>query len=143
MGLDFDLDEIKGDSYDRSTDSLKVLSDELAEILELTRTEGDIAVTDTETNLYIDNAPAKIMDGVSIKIDTSVIEAADTFDFKVYYRIASDGTLKASAKATKAAVQSEPIYIIALEPYRYGMKVTAQRTGGTNRTFPIEVIREV
>ena len=142
MAFDFDLDEIQGDSYDRSTDSLKALSDEQAEILELTRTDGDIAVTDTETDLYIDNAPAKIINGVVIKIDTSPIEAADTFDFKVYYRIASGGTPKASTKTTKAAVQSEPIFIIALDPYRYGMKITAQRTGGTNRTFPIEVIRE-
>jgi len=142
MGFDFDLDEIQGDSYDRSTDSLKALSDEQAEILELTRTDGDIAVTDTETDLYIDNAPAKTMTGISIKIDASPIEAADTFDFKVYYRIASGGSLKASSKATKAGVQSEPIFIIALEPYRYGMKITAQRTAGTNRTFPIEVVRE-
>lgn len=115
---------------------------ELDEILELTRTDGDIAVTDSETDLYIDNAPAKIINGVVIKIDTSPIEAADTFVFKVYYRIASGGTLKASAKVTKAGVQSEPIYIIALDEYRYGMKITSQRTGGTNRTFIVEVIRE-
>lgn len=142
MGFDFDLDEVQGAGYSRTTDSLKVLSDELDECLDLTRTGGDIAVTDTETTMYLDNAPTSIINGKSIKIDLSVIEAADTFDFKVYYRIASGGTLKASAKATKAGVQSEPIYIIDLNAYRYGVKVTGQRTGGTNRTFPIEVMRE-
>ena len=125
------------------TKGTNAIHDEVTEILDLTRTADNIAVTDTETTLYLDNAPSKILNGVSIKIDTSVIEAADTYDFKVYYRIASGGTLKASGKATKAGVQSEPIYIITLEPYRYGMKITAQRTGGTNRTFPIEVIREI
>ena len=142
MGFDFDLDEIQGIGYSRTTDSLKQLSDELGECLDLTRTGGDIAVTDSETTMYLDNAPTSIINGRSIKIDLSVIEAADTFDFKVYYRIASGGTLKASAKATKAAVQSEPIYIIDLNAYRYGVKVTGQRTAGTNRTFPIEVMRE-
>ena len=125
------------------TKGTNAIHDEVTEILDLDQAVANIAVTDTETTLYLDNAPTKILNGVSIKIDTSVIEAADTYDFKVYYRIASGGTLKASGKATKAGVQSEPIYIIALEPYRYGMKITAQRTGGTNRTFPIEIIREI
>ena len=143
MGFDFDLDEVQGAGYSRTTDSLKAMSDELDEVLDLTRTGGDIAVTDSETTMYIDNAPTSIIVARSIKIDTSVIEAADTFDFKVYYRIASGGSLKAESKTTKSGVQSEPIFIIDLKSYRYGVKVTGQRTGGTNRTFPIEVIREV
>lgn len=136
------LDDIAGASFDTSNDSLHVISVVLDDVLDLTRTDADIAVTDSETTLYIDDAPSAINNGVSIMIDTSVIEAADTFDFKVYYRIASGGTLKASAKATKAGVQAEPIYVVDLHPYRWGMKITAQRTGGTNRTFPIEVMRE-
>lgn len=136
------MNELQGDSYDRSTDSLHAMAAELIAFLDLSRTGGNIAVTDTETDLYIDNAPTKIIDGVSIKIDTSVIEAADTFDFKVYYRLANGGTLKSIPKVTKTGVQAGPIYIVSLEPYRYGMKVTAQRTAGTNRTFEIEVIRE-
>lgn len=142
MGFDFDLDEIKGAGYTRTADSLHEISTEVNEILDLTRSGGSIGVTDSETTLYIDNAPSDIVNGKSIKIDTSAIEAADTFDFKVYYRIESGGSLLASAKATKAAVQTEPIYIIELNAYRYGVKITGQRTAGTNRTFPIEVIRE-
>ena len=137
-----DLDAIKGTGFVTADDSLHTISTELAEILDLTRTAGDIAVTDSETTLYIDDAPTKIINGLSIKIDTTVIEAADTYDFKVYYRIASGGSLRVSSKTTKAGVQTEPIFVIALNAYRYGMKVTAQRTAGTNRTFPIEVIRE-
>ena len=143
MAFDFDMDEIKGTGYVRTTDSMAIIAGEVAEILDLARSGGDIAVIDTETTMYIDDAPSGIIVGKSIKIDTTVIEAADTFDFKVYYRIESGGTLRASAKATKAGVQTEPIYIIDLNAYRYGVKVTGQRTGGTNRTFPIEVIREV
>jgi len=142
MGFDFDMDEVQGTGYVRADHSLHALSVEVDEILDMTVTDGDIAVTDTETTLYIDNAPTKIINGLSIMIDTTVIEAADGFDFKVYYRIALGGDLKASEKVTKSGVQSEPIYVIALDAYRYGMKVTAQRTSGTNRTFPIEVVRE-
>lgn len=142
MGFDFDLDEVQGTGYTRATDSLRALSTEMAEVLDLTRNAASIAVTDTETTLYLDNAPTKIINGLSIMIDTTVIEAADTYDFKVYYRIESGGSLRAASKATKNGVQAEPIYVVALDAYRYGMKVTAQRTAGTNRTFPIEVIRE-
>lgn len=118
------------------------INDEIEGMLDLKNNTANIAVTDTETTLYIDDAPTKIINGLAIMIDTSVIEAADTFDFKVYYRLASGGTLKAAEKGTKAGVQTEPIYVIELDAYRYGMKVTAQRTGGTNRTFPIAVFRE-
>ena len=142
MAFDFDLDEIQGTGYDRGNDSLHVLSVAIAAFLDLTSTTGNIAVTDTETTLYIDNAPTKVINGLSIMIDTSVIEAADTFDFKVYYRIKNGGTLKAIPKVTKSGVQAGPIYVVDLKPYRYGMKVTAQRTGGTNRTFEVETIRE-
>ena len=138
-----DLDDIKGVGFVSADDSLHALSTELAEILDLTRTGGNIAVTSAETNLYIDDAPTKIIVGLSIKIDTSNMTVGDTYEFREYYRIESAGSyLEVPNTTTLSGVQSDPLYVMSLETYRYGMKVTAQKTAGTDRSFKIEVIRE-
>ena len=123
--------------------SLDIANTELSEILNLTRTTGDIAVTAAETNLYIDDAPTKIIVGISIKIDTTDMATADTYDFKIYYRIESGGSyIQQADTLTYSDAQSGPLKILSLDPYRYGLKITAQKTAGTDRSFPIEVIRE-
>jgi hypothetical protein len=143
MGFDFDLDEVQGTGYVRADDSLHALSTELDEVLDLTRTEGDIAVTAAETNLYIDDAPTKIINGLSIKIDMTNIGAGDTYEFREYYRIESGGSyLEAATTVTLSDAQADPLYVMHLEAYRYGMKVTAKKTAGTDRSFQIEVMRE-
>lgn len=138
-----DIEEIKGVGFVSADDSLKAISDELDEILDLTRTEGDIAVTAAETNLYIDDAPTKILVGLSIKIDMTNMAAGDTYEFREYYRIVSAGAyLEVADTVTLSGAQSDPLYVMHLEAYRYGIKVTAQKTAGTDRSFKIEVIRE-
>lgn len=138
-----DLDEIKGVGFATADDSLHAISTELDEILDLTRTEGDIAVTAAETNLYIDDAPTKILVGLSIKIDMTNMAAGDTYEFREYYRIVSAGAyLEVADTVTLSGAQSDPLYVMHLEAYRYGMKVTAQKTAGTDRSFKIEAIRE-
>ena len=138
-----DLDEIKGAGFVTADDSLVAISDELDEILDLTITSGDIAVTSAETDLYKDDAPTKILVGVSIKIDTTNMAAGDTYEFREYYRIASTGSyFEAADTVTLSGAQPAPLYVMHLEAYRYGMKVTAKKTAGTDRSFKIEVIRE-
>lgn len=138
-----DLDDIKGVGFVTADDSLHALSTELDEILDLTITGGSIAVTAAETNLYIDDAPTKILVGVSIKIDMSNMAAGDTYEFREYYRIESGGSyIEIASTITLSGAQQDPLYIIHLEPYRYGMKITAKKTAGTDRSFKIEVIRE-
>lgn len=138
-----DLDEIKGTGFVTADDSLHALSTELAEILDLTRTAGDIAVTAAETNLYIDDAPTKIINGLSIKIDTTNMGAGDTYEFREYYRIENAGSyLEIANTVTLSDAQADPLYVMHLEAYRYGMKVTAKKTAGTDRSFQIEVMRE-
>lgn len=137
------LDDLAGVGFVTADDSLHAISTELDEILDLTRTEGDIAVTAAETNLYIDDAPTKILVGLSIKIDMTNMAAGDTYEFREYYRIISAGAyLEVADTITLSGVQSDPLYVMHLEPYRYGMKITAQKTAGTDRSFKIEVIRE-
>lgn len=115
---------------------------ELNEILDLTRTEGDIAVS-AETNLFIDDAPTKIINGLSIKIDMTNMTGGDTYEFKEYYRIESSGSyLEVADTIELIGAQADPLYVIQLQPYRYGCKVTATKTVGTDRNFKIEAIVE-
>ena len=116
---------------------------ELSEILDLTRTGGDIAVTGAETNLYIDDAPTKVINGLSIKIDMTNMAAGDTYEFREYYRIESGGSyLEVADTIILNDAQTNPLYIIQLQPHRYGCKVTAKKTAGTDRNFKIETVVE-
>lgn len=138
-----ELYAIKGTGFVTADDSLRSISTELDDILDLTRTADNVSVTGTETNLYIDDAPTKIVVGLSMKIDMSNIGAGDTYEFREYYRIESGGAyLEVPTTVTLSDAQADPLYIMHLEPYRYGMKITAKKTAGTNRAFKIEVIRE-
>ena len=138
-----DLEEIKGSGFVQADDSLEAISTEISEIMDIVRSSGDIAVTSAETNLYIDDAPTKTNVGISIKIDTSNMVAGDTYEFREYYRIESAGSyLEVADTATLSGAQSPPLYIMELNAYRYGMKITAKKTAGTDRSFKIEVTRE-
>lgn len=138
-----DIDEIKGIGFVSADDSLEAISTELEEILDLTRTGVNIAVTSAETELYKDDAPTKIIVGGSIKIDMSNMAAGDTYEFREYYRIENAGSyLEVANTVTLSDAQADPLYVMKLEPYRYGMKITAKKTAGTDRSFKIEVIRE-
>ena len=138
-----DLEEIKGTGFVSADDSLEAISTNIDEILDLTRTGADIAVTSAETNLYIDDAPTKILVGISIKIDTSNMATGDIYEFREYYRIEAAGSyLEVADTVTLSGAQADPLYIMNLAPYRYGMKVTAKKTAGTDRSFYIEAIVE-
>lgn len=116
---------------------------ELGEILDLSRTEGDIAVTGAETNLFIDDTPTKVNNGLSIKIDMTNMAGGDTYEFKEYYRIESGGSyLEVADTIELTGAQADPLHVIQLQPYRYGAKVTATKTAGTDRNFKIEAIIE-
>lgn len=138
-----DLEDIKGAGFVSADDSLEAISTELDEILDLTPTYGGIAVTAAETTLYIDDAPVKVLVGVSIKIDMTNMAAGDTYEFREYYRIEAAGVyLEVADTITLSGSQADPLYIMHLEAYRYGMKVTAKKTAGVDKSFKIEVIRE-
>jgi len=138
-----ELYAIKGTGFVTADDSLRSISTELDDILDLTRTADNVAVTATETDLFIDDAPTKIVNGLSIKMDMSNMGAGDTYEFREYYRIENGGSyLEVANTVTLSDAQAQPLYVMHLETYRYGMKVTAKKTAGTDRSFKIEAMRE-
>lgn len=138
------LDEIEGSGFSTSTDSLKEISDDVDKILAITRSDGDISVTSSETNLYIDNAPTTIINGLSIAIDMSNMATGDIYEFREYYRIASGGSyLDITDGIVLSGAQSQTLQVIYLNAYRYGVKITAKKLAGTDRSFKIEVMRNI
>ncbi|MBW2646130.1 MAG: hypothetical protein JRE23_08130 [Deltaproteobacteria bacterium] len=137
------LDEIEGTLFVSADDSLHAISTKIDEILDLTRTGSSILVSAAETSLFIDDAPSKIINGNILRIDLSNMAAGDTYDFKEYYRMESAGSyIEMADTITLSGAQSPPGFTIRLDQYRYGCKVTATKTAGTDRTFTIEAYRE-
>lgn len=137
------LDEIKGTLFVSSDDSLHAIRTELTEILDLTRTGADIAVTSAETNLFVDDAPSKIIAGRDIAIRCDGMGAADTYEFAEHYRIEAGATYDTIADPVQlSGVQTNPLYVINLRDYRYGCKITAKKIAGADISIYCETIRE-
>jgi hypothetical protein len=140
------IGDFSGDGGAAQDDSVKASLDlahtELSEILDMARTGADIAVTAAETNLFIDDAPTKIINGIAMRINLSNMGAADTYEFREYYRMTSGGTPICGDPLILSGVQLNPRLSFALEPYRYGCKVTSTKTAGADISFEIEAIRE-
>jgi len=135
-------DSVKA-SLDLAHTDLDAIIVELSEILDLTRTGADIAVTAAETNLFIDDAPTKIIAGRSIKIRCDEMQAGDTYTFREKYRIESGAAYDTKADPLQlSGVQTEPLYVFSLDDYRYGCNITAQKDAGVDRSFYVEAIVE-
>jgi len=117
------------------------LYDELADILDLTRTYAAVAVTVAETNLFIDDAPVRATAGRSVKVDLTNVAAGDTYVIREYYRLVAMGAyvqVSDDASNTYVGVQTPVIKTVSLDTYLYGCKITAQKIAGTDRTINYE-----
>lgn len=139
------IDHLGGATFVTGTDSLEVIAADVAEILDMTQTDSLVAVTAAETNLYIDDTPTIIKNGLSVKVDLTNMGAGDTYVLRLYYRITSAGAyvkFSSDAANTYSNAQDPAGIIINLTAYRYGCKVTAQKTAGADRSFQVETIVE-
>ena len=108
----------------------------------LTETGGTLTTDGTEQDIYINNAPAGVYRPIGINIDFSAQTATETVVLKVYYRNASGGGLVAHDTETYTGALDPDVVVIDLDPNRYGVEVTIEKTGGTNRAYPWEVFYE-
>lgn len=112
-------------------------------ILTLTETGGTVTTDGTEQNVYINNAPAGVYDPEIIQIDFTNHTATETVVIKEYYRIKSGGGLIKKDERTFAGVQDPLLKNVVLEPNRFGVKVTIDKTVGTNRAYDWEAVYKV
>ena len=127
-------------TVDTVVDAIKVVTDALAT---LTETGGTVTTDGNEQDVYINETPAGVYLPRMVKISTVNHTAAETIIIREYYRIASGGAYLEHDEVTYIGTIAEDEITIHLDPNRYGIKVTIQKTAGTNRDYAWEVVYEV
>lgn len=125
---------------DSIQDSVENIEDSL---MTLTETGGTLTTDGTEQDIYLNNAPAALYVPKRVFVDFTNQQAGETVVIRTYYRIkSSDGLIK-NTEATYAGVQDPLLIDIALKENRYGVQITAEKTGGVNRDYVWEVVYEI
>jgi len=127
------------DAILEDTEAIREVTDSEAVLSE---TGGQLTTDGNVQNLYIAEAPAGIFRPICVKIDFTNHTATETVVVKTHYRIAPGGAHIEQDSATYAGVVCPELINIDLEPNRYGIKVTIQKTAGTNRAYDWEVFYE-
>jgi hypothetical protein len=101
---------------------------------------GDTLTTDgNEQTLYVNESPSGVFDPVCVMIDFTAQTVTETVTVKVYYRIKSGGNYILLDEDEFIAAQDPDLKLIELEPNRFGIKITIEKTAGTNRAYDWEV----
>ena len=116
--------------------AIKVMTDAMAV---LTETGGTVTTDGTEQDVYINNAPDGVYKPICVKINTTNHTATETIVIRKYSRNASGGAWLEDDELEFAGVITQDQIIVDLEPNRYGIKVTIEKTDGTNRAYGWEV----
>ena len=93
----------------------------------------------TEQTLYVNEAPSGLFIPAYLLIDFTNQTVTETVVITEYYRIKSGGDYIAFDGDPFTAVQSPLGKVIVFLPNRYGIKVTIEKTAGTNRAYIWEV----
>jgi len=106
-------------------------------ILVTTETSGTITTTGAEQDVYINNAPAGVYEPLKVQIDFTAQTAIETVVVRTYYRISSAvaAALIKKDEKTFVGIQDPPLINVELEPNRYGVWVSLQRTAGAAQDY--------
>ena len=127
------------------TDTYDLANAELTDI----ETGGTITTDGSEQVVWENNAPAGIFEPLIFKIDTTALTAVgpDSVTVRVYERIKSGGNLILAEPVDQAGnatvytnVQTNPLKAVVLNPNRFGVRVTIERTAGADHAYVWEVI---
>jgi hypothetical protein len=103
--------------------------------------EGSVAMDGTEKNVVLDEVtgnPSRFLEGY---IDLTPMASGDTIVIRQYMKIASGGNYIKYAEETYSGAQTLPLLYITTKSGKYGIKITAQQTDGTNRTLSFQFFR--
>ena len=106
----------------------------------LTETGGTVTTDGTEQTVYTNDAPAGLFSPKSFLMDFTAHTAGETVLVREYYRIKSGGNYIEYKETSYAGAQDPDLKIHSLFGNRFGIKVTAEKTGGTNRAYDWEVV---
>jgi hypothetical protein len=129
-------------SFEAGTGTRKGYIDRLANIEAFdTPIEGTVTMDGTEKTVVLDEItgnPSRYLEGY---IDLSPMASGDSITIRQYLKIASGGSYVKYAEETYTGAQSLPLLYILSKSGRYGIKLTAQQTAGTYRTFTYQFFR--
>lgn len=108
----------------------------------LTETGGTITTDGTEQTVYVAEAPAGIFKPRVFKLDFTNHTITETLRVRTYYKIVSGGGYIKDDDVPFVGVQDPLLKNVGLEPTRFGIKVTIEKTAGTNRDYIWEVFYE-
>ena len=138
-----DLTELEADVaaiQDDVTD-IKAVTDGLPV---LTETGGTVTTDGTEQNVYINDVPLGVFRPVCVKVDFTNHTATETIILRTYYRITAGVAAPIlQDMLTFVGAVSLPLINIDLEPNRFGVRVTIEKTAGTNRDYDWEAVYEI
>ena len=101
---------------------------------------GDTLTTDgNEQTLFIQDAPAYKFKPIKFLIDTTAHTATETIVLRVYLRLKSGGNYIEFDELTLVGAQDPLGVSLDLYPNLYGIKITIEKTGGTNRSYDYEI----
>jgi len=110
----------------------------------LSETGGTVTTDGTEQNVYINATPLGVYNPICVRIDCTAHTAGETIVIRTYYDIAPGGAgLLLHDTLTYAGAIDPPILTISLDPNRYGVRVTIEKTAGANRAYPWESLYEI
>lgn len=115
----------------------------LTSVLTLTETGGTMTTDGTEQNVYINNAPAGVYDPKIVQIAFANHTLTETVVIKEYYRISSGGGWALQDSRMFIGAQAMELMNIELEENRFGVKVTIEKTAGTNRDYDYEAVYRI
>ena len=109
----------------------------------LEETGGTFTTDGTVQNLYINNAPTGVYRPINIEIDFSNQTATETVTLRTYYRILAGGALILQDELDFTGVIHPEKVTIDLDPNRFGIQTTLERTAGNAKAYTWEVFYEV
>ncbi len=106
-------------------------------MLTLQETGGTVTTTGpgTEDVIYTNAAPAGVFEPKNVQIDFTAQTAAETVVVRVYYRIRSGGGPVMKDEVAFAGVITPKLKNVNLEPNRFGVTVTMERTAGAAKSY--------
>jgi len=109
----------------------------------LTETGGTVITDGTEQNVYINAAPDGVYKPICVKINFTAQQAGEETIVRLYYDNAPGGAgLLLVDELTFAGVIAPAMVVVDLDPNRYGIAVTIERTAGAARAYPWDVVYE-
>ncbi len=124
---------------DANVDAVRAVTDAQGVLEE---TGGTLTTDGTEQNVYINNAPAGVYEPRWFNINFANHTITEAVTIKVYYRNVDGGGWVQDDSQAFVGVPVNLLISVALKPNRFGTRVTAEKTAGTNRAYVWEVTYE-